>query len=52
LDWLDGLDRAGVQHAALVEHGEDVGHVADEVEVVLDDEDGATGLDRRRAALR
>src|SRR6266404_9497939 len=38
---LDGLDIALIQHPALVEHGQPIADVADEMQVMLDDDQGA-----------
>src|SRR6185437_4557873 len=45
---LDLLDRAALDHLALIEHGEAVADVADEIEVVLDDDERAALLDRQQ----
>src|SRR4030095_4870403 len=43
---LNVLHRTAIQYASLIEHGEPVADVANEVEIMLDDDEGAALLDR------
>ena len=43
---LNMLNRTGIQHASLIQHGQSVADVADEIEIMLDDDEGAALLDR------
>src|ERR1700730_12425177 len=45
---LDLRDRSTLEHSALIEHGEHVADVADEIEIVLDDDQRAATLDRKQ----
>ncbi len=36
------LNRAAIEYASLIEHGQPVADVANEIEIVLDDNEGAT----------
>src|SRR3978361_2245969 len=45
---LDLLHRPALQHGPLIEHGEHVADVADEIEIVLHDDERAATLDRNK----
>src|SRR6185437_14655874 len=49
---LDMLDRTAIEHASLVEHGQPVADVANEIEIMLDDDERAATLDRLQQFAR